>query len=101
MPKHTPGPWKVRPDNYGGELHYMVVGQDNAPLFDSVNRSPGASEAAESSDLQLAAAAPELLESLKTILPHYRKLLGLHDPNTDTEWTTQAHNAIAKAGGAA
>ena len=94
--QHTPGPWELLDDNYSGEHHFMVVDRDRASIFDSVNRSPAATERAEKFDMQLAAAAPELLESL-------RYLLNLHCASKGywAQGAEMARAAIAKATGVA
>lgn len=87
---YTTGPWKSFPDNYSGEEHRMVVDSRGVPLFDSINRSPAADDSTEHGDLMLAAAAPELLEALQSVLR-------VADRKTDE--FDAARLAIAKATG--
>lgn len=87
-------PWLVRQDTYSGELHYMVVDADGAPLFDSVNRSPAADPTKEEADIYLAGSAPILREALLTAA----------DALDRAEFFEEAKNAravIAKATGEA
>ena len=72
----------------------MVVDANDAPLFDSVNRSPAADKLTEQNDLVLAAAAPDLLQALQEIARY----------NDDTSAMVKAgiaRAAIVKAIGAA
>lgn len=66
MSHHTPGPWRCLADNsLLDEPHFQVVGPAPGPaLFDSINRSPVADEAAERYDMQLASAAPLMFAAL-------------------------------------
>lgn len=97
---HTPGPWRILPDNYSGETHWMVVDSNGAPLFDSVNRSPAADDATEQSDLILAAAAPDLLAELQNIANANPSTWDAETRDQFQLWAqNRARSAIAKATG--
>jgi len=73
MSKHTPGPWKA-----------VYVGSSDWDLDGPVTQE----------DWTLAAAAPDMLEALETIVSTERDRHGYHPA-----WTDQARAAIAKARG--
>jgi len=73
MSKHTPGPWKT-----------VYVGGGDWDLQGPVTQE----------DWNLAAAAPDMLEALETIVSTERDRHGYHPA-----WTDQARAAIAKARG--
>lgn len=104
--KHTPGPWCYEPskDNYGdaalsdhecaGSIMAGPKGWHIARVWRFADE-----EAETSANGKLLAAAPELLEALIELLRLYRHETALQ--NGDNVVTVKAHNAIAKATGAA
>ena len=97
MSKHTPGPWSAHKPSAvlgiktdGRQWYIRAKDCTVACTLD------GESE----ENARLIAAAPDLLEALQRLLPAYREAVKLWDSNHDDAFTVQAHNAIAKAGGA-
>lgn len=62
MSKHTPGPWKVEPED-----DRFVVGADNQSIYGALARRFDDEAMANA---HLIAAAPELLEACKVLLAH-------------------------------
>lgn len=85
--KHTPGPWTVK--SYSDTEHVIPAIWGGAPgeLSDHIRHIE---------DARLAAAAPDLLDALQTMLEQFTKT-----PSTikDSEARGKAHAAIAKATG--
>ena len=99
--KHTPGPWvlfksrKIIQVDIGYEANGTRPCVIGWPGFDS-NDLPFAQNEANA---RLIAAAPDLLEALQELLVLYRHDTALQ--NGDNVVTVKAHNAIARATGAA
>ena len=90
MSKHTPGPW----------IAEQQINQDgkSLPMFDiwtNSNKPKYIGEMPIGSNARLIAAAPDLLEALKVLLPVARSAYGVLSKDLD-----QAQWAIAKATGA-
>ena len=102
--KHTPGPWGAKLKNAPRAIKlkrdHWEIGQESAPRA-GVGIAFGDDEA----NARLIAAAPELLEALKRIIPaardskheNFSTLDGIE--STRTEMLQCAHAAIAKAEG--
>lgn len=72
--KHTPGPWRIRPVDYGVETRenfiqvLRVVSADGSKLISRLTEySHAAATEEEKANARLIAAAPELLRALKEI----------------------------------
>jgi hypothetical protein len=113
--QHTPGPWRV--DNTVN--HHPVVEGDNGETWESkmiwikdingkvlgeaismttTQFNPDINKV--EANARLIAAAPELLESLKTFMAYYETdffHLGANDGRTLSEWVTKANKVISKA----
>ncbi len=85
MSKHTPGPWKPTYESDPYRLVDHTDGREIAAVsgVDNENRDANA---------RLIAAAPDLLEALKGLLPMWES--GVSEP-----WVEAAKAAIAKAEG--
>jgi hypothetical protein len=99
---HTPGPWEIADD-----LKTMdcigIYGANNqlvAEIRDPESVKPQEREAEEAlfrANARLIAAAPELLEELKTLV----QLVAAHIPDEADNWNRAALAAITKAEGRA
>ena len=104
--KHTPGPWFVAKESDAQESDGNVVISPNGYEIRPV---PGVRLGDEMADLQLTAAAPELLEALKgmlAIVDDSRAVAGYHLNGELEPWggfpeVEIARAAIAKATGSA
>lgn len=88
MSAHTPGPWAYRPSNDG---HFIAGAGENSGYLAEVRQCRSKQDIR--ADARLIAAAPELLESLQSVLNRCLDSQGLADAYK------QARAAIAKATG--
>lgn len=88
MSAHTPGPWAYRPSNNG---HFIAGTGENSGYLAEVRQCRSKQDVR--ADARLIAAAPELLESLQSVLNSCLDSQGLADAYK------QARAAIAKATG--
>jgi hypothetical protein len=95
--KHTPGPWQIDPHDDGD---YFWISPEASGGYGWVGeRYMRASGHMDISDARLIAAAPELLDALKALLPD---AVGNHIGGPDTQARIDAARAaIAKATGSA
>ena len=93
-PKHTKGPWvihtyartdKPQGKGYGSNYHYTVASQDGDPIYSSKNQA----------NINLIAAAPEMLEALEAVLNRLDK----DWPSFHGDVKETLKNAIKKARG--
>lgn len=96
-PKHTPGPWSIYHSKFGPEVRTDDVNADQRIAVchyattlraDCEDMESGEHEA----NARLIAAAPDLLASLKELIP-------LWSSGIDEPWVKRAKEAIAKACG--
>ena len=90
MSAHTPGPWAYRPSNNG---HFIAGTGENSGYLAEVRQCRSKQDVR--ADARLIAAAPELLESLQSVLNSCLDSQGLADAYK------QARAAIAKVEGGA
>ena len=97
MSKHTPGPWKVEDNPWGGTPHVRSGRRRLLRLL-----AEGNEEIAESvANARLIAAAPDLLAALEAVTTHLGELLiDLGPCEDDRDVLDVARAAIAKARGA-
>jgi len=87
--KHTPGPWAARGTN---QLH-------NQGVIDSEHEGMTVAVAYNfAEDAALIAAAPDLLEALREVLPDLAHYVATHGPGPDRR-LDKARDAIRKATG--
>jgi hypothetical protein len=86
---HTPGPWVIRESS----THVTVCGADGEAIFHDDKKCPRVMD-----DARLIAAAPELLEALRTCLDAWEKEHAGHGFEGWPE-VCEARAAIAKATG--
>ena len=104
MSRHTPGPWvwdgcTLKPANAAPDVsavHSILDAEGGCGYLRSEHK---ATLTELDADMQLIAAAPELLVALKDLLTQYRRAAGLVD-HADDAYTLGAQNAIARAAGA-
>lgn len=70
MSKHTPGPWTGYPANISPNI------EADGKCIAQVNPHNGDSEERRTANARIIAAAPELLEALKSIVFYYKTLRG-------------------------
>jgi hypothetical protein len=124
MSGHTPGPWEIDtidndgeygsgPDSHRGFKSYAVYDANGRCLFDSLNRDGAVSEICEEydedgihawdepakHDLTLAAAAPDLLEVVATLLIAREQVNGVMLVDENSPLIDAARVAIRKATG--
>ena len=105
MSKHTPGPWEAdRAKMDEGGHYYQIDGQQlvgNLPytVADTLNRHFCISPDEDAANAHLIAAAPELLEALKDVLPLAIAYLKGAPTHPDNEKLSKAVAAIGKAEG--
>jgi hypothetical protein len=101
-PKHTPGPWQVREDSK--ELSWdpdkVMVDASGQEMLAFYRHDPSDRISLLAADWKIIAAAPEMLEALKELLPLAEDFY--YDVNHGDEYVEQfvkARAAIAKAEG--
>ena len=87
MEKHTPGPWRVEPDQPSHGAVLCVVGH----IGQVIVRTPEPMEPVDHANAQLIAAAPDLLAALQDIAAEMAA--GVINPHC----VSRARAAIAKA----
>jgi hypothetical protein len=90
---HTPGPWELNTQDTGLNDSGTILGAGVVIVPDIYGRSKAECDA----NARLIAAAPELLEELKTL----SQLVAAHIPDEAENWNRAALAAIAKAEGRA
>lgn len=94
-PTHTPGPWKAH------NTAILSVGDPNCDSYCGDIRIAGIPDVLDPEQManaQLIAAAPELLESLQTLINLHEGITDGGDGITEQDWNL-AKDAIAKATG--
>jgi hypothetical protein len=86
--EHTPGPWKV---NHGNEMHH-VTNTDGVVIAEVYHNTP---KPQPYSNARLIAAAPELLEALKEMIPYSEGQIWT--PSAMKVWNEKAKRIIHKA----
>lgn len=94
MSKHTPGKWKAERADCWNSWEIFTDSGENICIINN-------EQLAQADNARLIAAAPELLDALKSLIDGYIELVnsgdcGNWDPETDKE-VIQARAAIAKA----
>ncbi len=89
MSKHTPGPWKWIPSDRGSML---VKGDESAVILLTQKRVENRN-GNDTPDARLVAAAPEMLEALRSVL-HF-----LNDYNLGDDYAADIAKVIKKAEG--
>jgi hypothetical protein len=100
--KHTPGPWSWSKDMSDGKagIYEGDGGRDDVLIAEVTDEETGNGTAIANANL--IAAAPELLEALKTTVEDHQCAVNCNGPNYDCPcWYCQACAAIAKAEGSA
>ena len=90
--QHTPGPWSVQ--NYPNSRQSRVTAPGGVEFLETAN--PGISTDTWNANLQLVAAAPELLVALRGLLNHLESWKTIE---VEGGWIAIAREAIAKAEG--
>ena len=80
MPKHTPGPWETV-----GGLGVYTQDQPGKPVRQIVHNTKGADREEARANARLIAAAPEMLDLLRSIISH-----------EDRNFITRSENAQAR-----
>lgn len=91
---HTPGPWIAEISEFANEQTGWINGFEGKPIVEYAGCGTHYASWPNPADLLLAAAAPELLEALETILEEYD--VGLYRDQVQIQ---RAYAAIAKARG--
>ena len=101
--QYTPGPWKLKPVDDRFLYGTRVQGPERDDAFNCIADVPGGKDPECLANARLIAAAPDLLEALKSLLiegpKSVRDLGNLVDPITYTVALNNARAAIAKAEG--
>ena len=93
MTKHTPGPWKVKDYKNSGLAVCQEIDSQEVICWSAGTKMDMSRD--RLANAHLIAAAPELLESLKDVLPTLTNTVG----GTATTQHKMAEKAIAKAEG--
>lgn len=91
--KHTPGKWTQGYSNNGKECVWLD-GKTEPPLGQGMGPDSTWIDCGTEANARLIAAAPELLDALKSIVNEFDKQIGTHHVD---EYYPKARAAIAKA----
>lgn len=91
---HTPGPWAVA---YLDRHHQRVVEGEHIEICTCWHHSVGAIEKEMEANARLIAAAPDLLEALRGLLPYAEMVIHSTDNPHDRDKFTAALAALKKA----
>lgn len=98
MSTHTPGPWKIHPyiNNFGGRNETKDVGPSGRAVCEVFGAFEAPFGAESEANARLIAAAPEMLEALRTLVA---AISYNQNPDTLLRESEFAREVIAKAEG--